>query len=89
MQTLNKNNHGATIAQAETHLANLEPFHTGTFSGEWRDKATYVVKSYGTAIGCYGFADGWGGTPELFSEAYNYSATTTKHANIVKKAWGI
>jgi len=36
MQTLtNSANYGATLAEAEQHLRNLEPFHTGTLSANW------------------------------------------------------
>lgn len=89
MQTLNKNNHGATIAQAATHIANLEPFHTGTLSGawekyDWDGTEGYVVRSYGVLI-----AESYKNYNGLATDAFNYSATTSKHANIVKKAWAI
>ena len=94
MQTLtNSANYGATLAEAEQHLRNLEPFHTGTLSGAW-DKAAggYIVKSYGQDIAFY--PDGmltnpYVTSPYVLSTAYDFSRTTSKHANLVKKAWGL
>lgn len=84
----NSLNYGATLAEAKQHLADRVQFHTGTLNGAWEtfsgDKF-YVVRSYGTAIAW--LADGI--KPEVFSSAYTHSTTTTKHANLVKKAWGI
>jgi hypothetical protein len=89
MQTLNKNNYGATLAQAEVCIKRLEPFHTGTLSGAWEqyDKdgtEGYVVRSYGVLI-----AEAYKNYNGLATDAYDYSTTTSKHANIVKKAWSI
>jgi hypothetical protein len=95
MQTLeNRNNYGVTLAEASQHIARLEPFHTGTLSGAWEmselsgeSHNCYIVRSYGVEIAVYpeefGFA-GW-----VQSDAYTHSVTTSKHANIVKKAWGL
>lgn len=89
MQTLtNSSNYGATLAEAEQHLRNLEPFHTGTLSGtiEDGDALLYVVRSYGLEIAstplfiC---------NPGINPSAYRVSVTTTKHINIVKKAWDL
>ena len=90
MQTLtNPNNYGATLAEAEHHLRNWEPFHTGTLSAKWErfdDILVYVVRSYGVEIAA-------SSTPQrdraVLDEAYDYSRTTARHANLVKKAWGI
>jgi hypothetical protein len=90
MQTLTNNAHfGATLAEAEQHIRNLEPFHTGTLSGAWEqyDKdgtEGYVVRSYGVLI-----AESYKNYNGLATDAYYYSKTTSKHANIVKKAWGL
>lgn len=93
MKTLeNRNNYGATLAEALGHLMQLRPFHTGTFSGGWENTGgayEYVVKSYGVTIAVWQSNDGYGGTGEIFSNAYDYSVTTSKHANIVKKAWDL
>ncbi len=87
MPTLNTNNYGATLAEAERHLANREPFHTGTLSASWEklegiDDPRYIVRSYGVEI-----ADSEEGA--IHPEAYTHSVTTSKHANIVARAWGI
>ena len=85
----NLSNYGATLAEAEQHLAAFVPFHTGTLSAAWEtfgsdwDKA-YVVRSYGTVIAAA--TVGWA---TLQHDAYEHSKTTSKHANLVKKAWGI
>lgn len=91
MQTLNKNNYGATLADAERHLSANEPFHTGTLSGATEEDAygvvLYVVRSYGVQIAQ---RDAFlTGTEVIDRNAYTHSVTTSKHANIVKKAWGI
>ena len=89
MQTLtNSANYGATLAEASEHIRNLEPFHTGTLSGAWEqydaDSEGYVVRSYGVLI-----AESYKRYNGLATDAYYYSATTSKHANLVKKAWGL
>jgi hypothetical protein len=89
MPTQNTNNYGATLKEAERHIANREPFHTGTLSGAWEqyDKdgtQGYVVRSYGVLI-----AEAYKNFAGLATDAYQYSVTTSKHANIVKRAWGI
>ncbi len=77
-----------TIEQAKFHLAEMEAFTTGTLSGayEFTETSTtqlaYVVRSYGVIIA-------YGNTEEILASAYSHSKTTSKHANIVKKAWGL
>ena len=89
MQTLTNNaNFGATLAEAEQHIRNLEPFHTGTLSGavEGYETPLYVVRSYGVVIAessLFIISRG------VFPSAYSHSKTTSKHANIVKKAWDL
>jgi hypothetical protein len=89
MQTLNKNNYGATLADALLYIQRCEPFHTGTLSGAWEKYGKdgtegYVVRSYGVLI-----AESYKNYAGLATDAYNYSTTTSKHANLVKKAWSI
>ena len=77
-----------TLKEAETAIAMRAPFNAGNLSGAIEDGDTllYVVRSYGVAI-----AD----TPPflqnggVYPTAYDYSVTTSKHANIVKRAWGL
>jgi hypothetical protein len=95
MQTLtNSANFGATLAEAEQHLAKLEPFHTGTLSAQWEVSELsggphncYIVRSYGVEIAVY--PEEWGFAGWVQSDAYSHSKTTSKHANIVKKAWDL
>ena len=95
MKTLtNSANYGVTLAEASKHIEALEPFHTGTLSGAWEESellgekhTLYVVRSYGVKIAVY--PDAWGFGGWLEETAYNYSVTTSKHANIVKKAWAL
>jgi hypothetical protein len=80
----NSNNYGATLAEVPELLKARKPFHTGTLSGESAEIG-YIVKSYGVIIACTSRLD----TGYVFDDAYNHSKTTSKHANIVKKAWGL
>jgi hypothetical protein len=82
-----------TLKQAETFIAELVNFQTPTLSGRWglawNNEPTYLVYSYGVAIGSNCLDDSgkpskWGIVPDI---AYTYSKTTSKHANIVKRAW--
>lgn len=85
MQTLtNSANYGATLSEASEHLANFEPFHTGTLSAGTTEDGTYWVESYGVLIAWAKWGDA-----EISEDAYDYSVTTSKHANLVKKAWGL
>ena len=78
-----------TLKEAELKLIMTRPFNTGTLSGAWEqyDKdgtEGYVVRSYGVLI-----AESYKNYNGLATDAYSYSKTTSKHANIVKRAWGI
>jgi hypothetical protein len=95
MQTLtNSNNYGVTLSEASQHLLRFHPFHTGTFSGAWEMtelsgeyQLAYIVRSYGVEIAVH--PDEYGHANWIASDAYTHSVTTSKHANIVKKAWGL
>ena len=96
MQPLNSANYGATLAEASQHLHCFQPFHTGTLSATLESPtyygggADYVVRSYGVIIAYSAYDPSYGHRSlYLDDNAYNHSATTSKHANIVKKAWGI
>lgn len=77
-----------TLAEATEAISNREPFTTGTLAGHWHDllggNETYIVTSYGVEI-----ANSNNGKRAVLESAYNYSKTTSKHANIVKRAWGL
>jgi hypothetical protein len=81
-----------TIKEGANILAQKEPFNSGNFYAvhrcnelgmftEWLD-----VYSYDQMIATYNLELHSG---VVFHDAYDYSKTTSKHANLVKKAWGI
>ena len=65
----------------EQKLANLEPFHGNSLSAYWNGGG-YYVESYTTVIARDMF-----GTKEVSSA--KYSVTTSKHQNLIKRAWGL
>ena len=90
MQTLtNSANYGATLSEAHDHIRNREPFHTGTLSGAWESNYHYAVRSYGVVIADWHGASNEASEISILPTAYNFSRTTSKHANIVKMAWGL
>jgi hypothetical protein len=92
----NSNNYGVTLAKAEELLEALEPFNTGTLSATLEEPTyhggghDYVVRSYGAIIAYSAYDPSHAFRSFTIEEsAYNYSATTSKHANIVRRAWCI
>lgn len=87
-------NYLKTLEQAKQLLAERQPFTTGTLSAtvergldsDGLEIPVYVVRSYGVAI-----AEGspFLGKNEVYPSAYTHSKTTSKHANIIKRAWGL
>ena len=78
-----------TIEEAKFHLAEYEEFTTGTLSAhnEYQhadQRYIYVVRSYGVVIAISGAYE-----TSVLPSAYKHSKTTSKHANIVAKAWGL
>jgi hypothetical protein len=73
----------ATMAQAEELLKAKEPFSAGSLTAERHD-LLYVVKSYGVLIAEDRYYNAY-----VFTDAYTHSKTTSKHANMVKRAWGL
>ncbi len=76
-----------TLKQAEQLLAERLPFDAGNLSARISG-GVYEVFSYFELIGA--------STPyapttfaEVLPSAYTFSQTTSKHANIVKRAWGL
>jgi hypothetical protein len=77
----------ATLKQASELLADRQPFTAGNLSARVSG-GVYEVFSYFTLIAFsspYSPAD----LSELMPTAYDHSQTTSKHANIVKRAWGL
>ena len=74
-----------TIKEASELLTNTQPFNAGTLTANWEDiggSLRYVVRSYGVEIADYT-------ERATHPTAYQHSKTTSKHANIVKRAWGL
>lgn len=83
-----------TQTEAEQLLAERQPFTTGTLTASIESGTDennleipiYVVRSYGVAIA---ESSPFLGKAEIYSNAYTYSKTTSKHTNLVKRAWGL
>jgi hypothetical protein len=77
-----------TLKEATNAIAHYETFNAGNLTGAYERydawSCGYVVRSYGVLI-----AESYGRVSALATDAYNYSQTTSKHANLVKKAWGL
>lgn len=74
-----------TINEAKQLLADGKPFNAGTLTANYEDIGNtlrYVVRSYGVEI-----ADATENA--IHPTAYQHSKTTSKHANIVKRAWNL
>lgn len=74
-----------TLKEAEQLLSERVPFNAGTLTADWEYYGAdhrYIVKSYGVEIADFT-------ERAIHPMAYKYSKTTSKHANIVKRAWGI
>lgn len=76
-------NYGITTEQARACIENYTPFSTGTLSGQLTPEGDFLVHSYGVLIAkAFPFGATW-------TTLEKYSQTTSRHLNIVKKAWGI
>jgi len=77
-----------TLKEATNAIAHYETFNAGNLTGAWEDYDStskgYVVRSYGVLI-----AESYNRFSGLATDAYQYSVTTSKHANLVKRAWGL
>jgi len=65
----------------ETKLTNLEPFNGNSLRAYW-DGDVYKVVSYSTLIAEVGNMGN-----RLISD-YKYSVTTSRHQNLIRRAWG-
>lgn len=76
-----------TLKDAIYELQARRTFNAGNLTG-YDNAGSYEVRSYGVIIA---FSPTWHASTdgELMPNAYSHSKTTSKHANIVKKAWGI
>jgi len=71
-----------TLKQASELLEQREPFTTGTLSARYDTSGNYLVFSYDQMIA------GWHESGRVDFNTNYYSKTTSKHLNIVKRAWG-
>lgn len=74
-----------TLNEAKEKLANFEPFRAGNLSA-WYVGDQYYVLSYDEVIG---HATRNGKARNYSYNAYTFSKTTSKHTNLMRKAWGI
>jgi len=80
-----------TLKEAEIAIQNRIAFTSGNLNGFWvatensnaYGGARYVVTSYGLSIGSFDY------NGDVWILEKKYSATTSKHVNIVKRAWGV
>lgn len=72
-----------TLAEAKQLLADREPFTTGTLSARYDTAGNYLVFSYDEMIA------GRHNTGRIDLNSKYYSQTTSKHLNIVKRAWEV
>ena len=76
-------NYLKTLAEAEALLATGDAFTTGTMSARYDTAGNYLVFSYDEMIA------GRHHTGRVDLNSNYYSKTTSKHLNIVKRAWGL
>ena len=69
---------------AEGLLQVREPFHANSLSAYHTTDGWYCVKSYNTIIAIDKFDDGGVWTTPAY-----YSQTTSRHLNIIRRAWGL
>jgi len=65
----------------ERKLRNLEPFKGNSLRAFW-DGGSYLVVSYSTAIAS-------ANSTEREVTERKYSVTTSRHQNLIRRAWGI
>jgi hypothetical protein len=72
----------------EQKLANLEPFRGNSMTAFWNDnKGGLDVYSYNTCIGQALVING-----QIVIDYFNrnkYSTTTSRHQNLIRRAWGV
>lgn len=71
-----------TLAEAEGLLCWRQAFTTGTLSARYDTAGNYLVFSYDQMIA------GWSKDGVIELNSTKYSQTTSRHLNLVKRAWG-
>jgi hypothetical protein len=72
-----------TLTEAKELLHQTQAFNAGTLTANWENiggTTRYIVRSYGVEIADFT-------ERAIHPDAYTHSKTTSKHANIVKRAW--
>ena len=72
----------------ERKLANREPF-TGNSMSASLDYGIYSVWSYSTLIADYKLGKLDDGEPRITFNPHKYSVTTSRHQNLIRRAWGL
>ena len=83
-----------TLKQAEGYIAELKPFTSGNLTAQWEGygdpgsfaEPVYRVRSYGVCI-AWATKASYGLNAWLMRNAWDYSMTTSKHANVIKRVW--
>jgi hypothetical protein len=83
-----------TLKQTEEYIAELRPFISGNLIGQWEGtgepgsfaEPIYCLRSYNTRI-AWAVRAQWGVNANMDHDAWDYSATTSKHANVIKNTW--
>jgi hypothetical protein len=75
------------LQDAKREISLNRAFNAGNLTASWDFdgffKGYYVVRSYGTVIGKISPSG------EMTVTPIRYSVTTSKHTNMVKRAWGL
>lgn len=76
--------HLKTLAEAQDLLGQREPFTTGTLSAKYDTAGNYLVFSYEAMIAGISAK-----TDIMQFTDKKYSQTTSRHLNLVKRAWSV
>jgi hypothetical protein len=80
---MEENNMQDNYKTIESKLRNREPFNGNSLRAYWAG-SDYRVISYSTMIAAY-LAD----ESKTYINDTKYSVTTSRHQNLVRKAWGV
>ena len=76
----------------EQKLANREPFRGNSLWAYTTENGVYRVVSYSTTIASFipsEASDVWVGESGAWVSSDKYSTTTSRHQNLIRKAWGV
>lgn len=83
-----------TLKQAEGYIAELRPFISGNLTAQWEGygeagsfaEPVFTIRSYGVKI-AWATRATYGLNAWLMPTAWDYSVTTSKHANVIRRVW--